>query len=300
MEWWIIITLLAAVAQTLRSTVQRRMKPIIGDNAASYIRFLYAVPFAWAWAFGYSSWSGFSLPQINPTFLLWVVLASLMQILFTVLLIRLFSHRSFAAGTAFSKTEVLQAAIFEAVILGVITNLMTTVAIIIGVVAVMLLSLGKSSQSGIGLLRSMFTLGTAIGLASGAFLGLSTVLFKMATDALGDGDVLMRAAMAGAVSASFQMVAMGCWMFFSCRDELVASFTSWRQSSQAGLFGAIATACWFTAFALYAVAPVRAVGQVELLITLGISIGFFREQVSRREIIAMALLALSIILVLLS
>ena len=62
-----------------------------------------------------------------PGFWVWVSLASLMQVLFTVLLIRMFSH-PFAAGTAFSKTEVLQAAIYEAFLLGIVVSVITDTA----------------------------------------------------------------------------------------------------------------------------------------------------------------------------
>ena len=67
-----------------------------------------------------------------------------------------------------------------------------------------------------------------------------------------------------------------------------------------GLFGAVTTACWFTAFALENVASVRAVGQVELLITLGFSILMFKEKTSRIEVLSIGLLAASIIMVLLN
>ena len=74
----------------------------------------------------------------------------------------------------------------------------------------------------------------------------------------------------------------------------------WRSAWPVGLFGAVTTACWFTAFSLENVASVRAVGQVELLITLGFSILVFKEKTSRIELLSIGLLALSIILVLLS
>jgi drug/metabolite transporter (DMT)-like permease len=61
----------------------------------------------------------------------------------------------------------------------------------------------------------------------------------------------------------------------------------------------VSTGCWFTAFSLYAVAPVRAVGQIELLLVLGISFFYFRERPSGKELFAMLLLAISIIMVLL-
>ena len=41
-EWWVIATIIAALTQTFRSAVQRQMKAVLGDDGASYIRFLYA------------------------------------------------------------------------------------------------------------------------------------------------------------------------------------------------------------------------------------------------------------------
>ena len=211
----------------------------------------------------------------------------------------LFSHRSFAAGTAFSKTEVIQAALFEAIILGHIVSLQVGLAIIIGVVAVFLLSLAKSSLTLRNLLASLFTRQTAIGLGSGAFLGFCTVAYKAASDSLASDDLVTRASMTAGVSVLIQAVLMGLWMWRRAPDQLKASFVHWRDSSIVGLSGAVSTACWFTAFSLYAVAPVRAVGQIELLLALGISFFYFRERPSGKELFAMLLLAISIIMVLL-
>ena len=96
-----------------------------------------------------------------------------------------------------------------------------------------------------------------------------------------------------------QTTAMGAWLGFSKPDELKLTFIHWRQSLGAGFWGALATLCWFVAFTLYAVAPVRAVGQVELLITMGISVLYFREKMTRMEAVSILLLTVSIIMVLL-
>ena len=64
-----------------------------------------------------------------------------------------------------------------------------------------------------------------------------------------------------------------------------------------GLFGAITTACWFYAFSANAVAPVRALGQIELVIALFISVLFFKERPSIKEILAILLLISSIVMV---
>ncbi|MGB0819025.1 MAG: EamA family transporter, partial [Candidatus Puniceispirillaceae bacterium] len=129
---------------------------------------------------------------------------------------------------------------------------------------------------------------------------LSTVSFRAATDSLATGDIVLRASMSAATSTLLQTIFMGGIMFLMARRELFLSVTNWRSAWPVGLFGAITTACWFTAFSLESVASVRAVGQVELLITLGVSILFFKEKTSRIELVAIALLALSIILVLIN
>ena len=297
---WVWVTIGAALSQTVRSAYQKKLKASLGDLGASYVRFSFAVPFAVVWLFAYASWSGMPLPALNSPFLIWVTLAGVTQIIFTVLLVTMFSHRSFAAGTAFSKTEVIQAAILEAVILGHIVNLQVGIAIIIGVAAVMLLSLAKAKLTLANLGAALLTRQTAIGLASGAFLGFCTVAYRAASDALASDDLLTRVSVTAAVSVIIQSVLMGVWMLRQAPEGLKRSFVHWRESSIVGLSGAVSTACWFTAFSLYAVAPVRAVGQIELLFVLGISFFFFREKPSMTELLAMALLGLSIVLVLLA
>ncbi len=300
MTWlWIWVTFGAAISQAVRSTYQKKLKAPLGDLGASYVRFSYAIPFAWAWVFIYGGWSGEALPALNVPFVVWTTVAGVTQIIFTVLLVTLFSHRNFAAGTAFSKTEVIQAALFEAVILGHIVSLQVGLALVIGVVAVFLLSLAKSSLTMGNLMASLFTRQTAIGLGSGAFLGFCTVAYKAATESLASDDLLTRASMTGGVSVLIQATLMGIWMWWRAPDQLWATFVHWRDSSIGGRAGAASPACWFTAFSLYAVAPVRAVGQVELLFVLAISFFYFRERPSGREMFAMVLLAISIIMVLL-
>ena len=296
---WIWVTIVAAIGQTVRGTYQKKLKVPLGDLGASYVRFSYALPFAFIWMFGYVAWSGATLPELNIPFLLWTTAAGVTQIIFTVLLVTLFSHRSFAAGTAFSKTEVIQAVIFEAIILGYIVSLEIGVAILIGVIAVFLLSLAKSSLTLVNLCSSFFTRQTAIGLASGAFLGFCTVAYRAAADALESDDLVVRASVTAAVSVLIQSILMGIWIWRRAPQQLIASIIYWRQGIIVGLSGAISTACWFIAFSLYAVGPVRAVGQIELLLVLGISFFYFGERPSIKEIFAMLLLVVSIVMVLL-
>ena len=299
MATWIWVTIIAAISQSLRTAQQKNLKESLGVLGASYVRFSYAIPFAWAWIAFYSFFYDQPLPSINLEYIFWITIAGLMQIIFTVLLITLFSHRSFAAGIAFSKTEVLMAAIFEAMILGYFVSFEVGFAILLGVLAVFLLTLSKSEISLPNLLSSLWTRQTALGLGSGAFLGFCTVAFRAATDSLEGSDLLMKASMTGGVAVLIQSVIMGLWLWFKARVELIKSFKAWRRAYLVGFFGAVTTACWFYAFSANAVAPVRALGQIELLIALGISFFFFKERPSKKEVFAVSLLTVSIMIVLL-
>jgi len=299
MATWIWVTIIAAISQSLRTAQQKNLRESLGVLGARRVRYSYAIPFAWAWIAFYSFFYDQPLPSINLEYIFWITVAGLMQIIFTVLLITLFSHRSFAAGIAFSKTEVLMAAIFEAMILGYFVSFEVGFAILLGVLAVFLLTLSKSEISLSNLLSALWTRQTALGLGSGAFLGFCTVAFRAATDSLEGSDLLMKASMTGGVAVIIQSVIMGLWLWFKARVELIKSFKAWRRAYLVGFFGAVTTACWFYAFSANAVAPVRALGQIELLIALGISFFFFKERPNKKEVFAVSLLTVSIMIVLL-
>lgn len=290
---------MAAVSQSFRTAQQKNLKVRLGDFGASYVRFSYALPFACCWILSYALFSKTPFPELNFRFAYWVGAGALLQIIFTVLLIKLFSHRTFAAGTAFSKTEVIQVAIFEAIIIGAIVSFQTGGAIILGFFSIILLSIAQGQVSVSNLMSSIFSKQAMLGLASGAFLALCSVCFRAATDSLDGNDLIIKAATTLNISLLIQTALMGIWMQLNAKDELILTFREWKSSCVVGFFGALTSFCWFYAFSANAVAPVRAIGQIELVIALFISILFFRERPSWKELMAIFLLVLSIILVLL-
>jgi drug/metabolite transporter (DMT)-like permease len=296
---WVWITIIAAISQSFRTAQQKNLKNRLGDFGASFVRFSYAIPFAWLGLLLYCNITSSSLPFLNYKFGFWVIIAGVLQIIFTVLLIKLFSHRSFAAGTAFSKTEVIQVALFEAIIIGSFVSFQVALAIILGFFAIILLSIIKGQVSFANLISSLLTKQAGLGLASGAFLALCSVSFRAATDSLEGNDLIVKAGYTLGVSLLIQTALMGSWMQRNAYTELLLSFKEWRGATIVGFFGALTSFCWFYAFSANAVAPVRAVGQIELVLALLISIFFFREKPSWKEVTAIILLLVSIILVLL-
>jgi len=194
MELWIPVTLFAAFMQNARSALQKHLKGRLTTMGATYVRFLYAVPFALAYMLGLHLIGGAPLPAPNGAFLVYVALGGLSQIIFTFLLLWLFSFRNFAAGTTFSKTEVVQIAVLGFLVLGDTLTLASGAAILLAAVGVVVLSAAQTNVTLATLFSSLGEKSTIIGLASGAFLGASVVFFRGASLSLGYDGFVMAAA----------------------------------------------------------------------------------------------------------
>src|SRR6202012_1616508 len=146
---WIPVTLGAALAQTLRNAAQRSLTGDLGALGATLVRFLYGLPFAVIWVA--VAWRRFAhggpWPAINVSFLMWTVVAALSQIAATALLLRNMEERNFAIGVAYSKSEIVQVAIFGLVLLGDRVSPIAIVSIVVASLAVVLLSLPSENRS---------------------------------------------------------------------------------------------------------------------------------------------------------
>jgi drug/metabolite transporter (DMT)-like permease len=92
-----------------------------------------------------------------------------------------------------------------------------------------------------------------------------------------------------------QLVGMAAWLAWRERGEIGKVARAWRSAGLVGLFSMVGSFCWFAAFSLQSAAYVFAVGQVELIFSLVVSVLVFRESVTRREVGGIALLTVSIL-----
>ena len=72
--------------------------------------------------------------------MLYCLFAGLFQIIGTILLVSLFSHRNFAVSTAYTKTEAIQVAIFGAIFFQAYLNILSSIAVVLGMLGVSLVS----------------------------------------------------------------------------------------------------------------------------------------------------------------
>ncbi len=298
-ELWIPITIGGAFFQNLRSALQKYIKGRLSTGGATYVRFIYALPFALVYCWALNHFGGFQFPEWNAMFLLYCLLGSISQILFTFVLIYLFSFRNFAVGTTLSKTEVVQIAVLGLILLGDELTLWAGVAIGLSLIGVMAMSLAQSKISLSNLVSGLTEKPTLVGFLCGALLGASVVFFRGAGLALGDGPVIMRAAFALAVSLVMQTVMMGVYLKLREPGELTKVVVNWKPALSVGVSGVLASICWFTAFTMQNASYVRALGQIELVFTFVASIFFFKEKTSPMEFAGIILVVTAILILIL-
>ena len=138
---WIVVTVIAAFFQNLRSSFQKKINKDVSTIASTYVRFSFALPFALVLFFIYFREVSVINEILNqPGFLINVTLASIFQVIFTFVLLYLFRFSNFVVGTSLSKTEVVQVAIFEYIILNEKLSKLGIIGIIISTLGVIILS----------------------------------------------------------------------------------------------------------------------------------------------------------------
>jgi len=110
----------------------------------------------------------------------------------------------------------------------------------------------------------------------------------------------MRAGYTLAIVTAAQTAVMALWLRGREPGQMRAVVAAWRIAALVGLASMVGSFCWFMAFTLQNAAYVNALGQVELLFSLVASVVVFRERISRREGLGMALLTCSILVLILA
>ena len=297
LSWaWIPITLGAALAQTLRNAAQRHLTRDLGALGATLVRFLYGLPFAGIWLV--VAWLGFAgaapWPAINPSFLVWTVVAAVSQIAATALLLRNMEERNFAIGVAYSKSEIIQVALFGLVLLGDSMSAAAIASIVVASAAVVLLSLPAGERSLAAVARGWASRSALLGLGSGATFGMAAVGYRGAALALPTPSLVFAAAESLVWAQTFQTALLGGFLVWRERAVVLEVIRAWRVSLLAGAMGAAGSACWFTAMAMQPVARVRTLGLIELYFSYVVSRRVFRERIGHAELAGLVLLAVGL------
>ena len=138
LESWVFWSLLAATMQAVRTAGQKYLTQDISASGATLVRYLFGLPFALAYLaylLGNRNWD---LPSPDARFLTFAFLAGLLQIVATILLVRLFTLRNFAVGTCYVRTQILITALIGWLVFGEMVSLPGWAAMVTGVVGLLL------------------------------------------------------------------------------------------------------------------------------------------------------------------
>jgi drug/metabolite transporter (DMT)-like permease len=299
MEVWILLTIAAAFLQNLRNGLQKSINSVLSTTGVAYTRFAFGLPLAIIYWIILCSLVD---EELNWSWLFWIYafVGGAAQILAMVSLLRAFSLRGFAVGTAYAKTETLQTALFTVILLNEEVSARVMAAIVISIFGVFLLSSAKSGTN----LKDIFlswTEKTALyGLASAAALGLSTVSYRGAALSMQGEGAFLPAASTLVVALTFQTALMTIYLVRQEKGELTKVWQNRRKAALVGVVSMLGSVGWFTAMTLQNAAYVRALGQVELIFTFLTSIFIFRERIEKAEVGGTLLIIGGVLILLLS
>jgi drug/metabolite transporter (DMT)-like permease len=294
---WIPIVLVAALSQTVRNAAQRTLTNTVGALPATLVRFLYGLPFALAWLLCAQALVAVpgAPPQFTPVYFAWLTAGALAQISATFFLLSAMKERNFIVAVTFSKTELLQVALFATLFLREVPTWVTSTAVLLatlGVVALSLPAKGVPTAGGAWLSRTAL-----FGLASGASFAIANVAYRGAALTMADTSAWIVGAWGVLLAQAIQSVALGGYLALKDPGSLGAIARAWRLSLVAGSCGALASIGWFTAFALRPAADVRTLGLAEVLFSYLVSRRIFKESMTLLEISGMVLVTAGVVLV---
>jgi len=288
---WIVFTLVAALGQTVRNVLQRSLTGPLGTAGATYVRFVYGLPFAVLFFTCIILVTGEAVPAPDLTALLWTAAGALTQVAATAMLLMAMQGRSFVVVTAYTKTEPIQVAVFGVILLGDHLTLAVTLAIVLATLGVVLMSWPKKESA-----ATLFAWRpTLLGIGAASLFGLSAVAYRGAIVGLDGGNYLVNASGTLVLALFLQTAAIVIWLVLRDRKTLRAMLAEWKPSLPAGFVGALASQGWFLAFALESAARVRTLGLVEILFAQVLARRLFGQNVGWREWLGIGLVAIGVV-----
>ena len=295
---WLPAALLAGLFQAWRTALQQHLRSSLRVSGAGFVRYAWGLPFALAMASVWLALHGSPIPHLSGKYLSLAACGGVAQLFGTALLITGFGHRGFLVGTAFSKTEALQAAIAAAAFVGERLSPLSWLGIGAGLAGVLLLALMGRGLAARDVLGAMVQPAALCGLGAAALFATTGLLVKHASGELGGIDAIGAALLTLVVVMAIQTGIHGTWIAFKEPATFNSVGKTWRVSGQVGLLSACGSACWFTGFATAPVALVRIVGQIEVVFTVLFAHHLLKERPRAHELVGLGLVTLGVLLAL--
>lgn len=287
---WVWFTLLAGLMQACRNAFQKQLSLTVPTLGVTLARFIFASPLALLYLCWHAYISPQSIiPEFNPSFVMYVLLASLAQVLATSLMVQLFRLKNYAIGAGLAKSEAVLTAILGVLFFATPINVLGWVGIFIGTVAIFLMT-------GIKNLREFSWQTLLLGLASGLSFALTSLWVREASLAL-NLPALVSASWVLFSVLTLQAVGLTLYLWFKQKRTLALLWQYKTLTIATSVFAFFGSLGWFSAMSLQHVAFVKTVGQIEVVFMLLISYFIFKERLKIQDFLGLILIVIAGVLV---
>jgi drug/metabolite transporter (DMT)-like permease len=293
---WIVASLGAAFFQALRYAALKELNQHLSALVTTYVRMLFGLPFLLVYLASLLNWSDLPVPSTNFRFWVFCAITAVLQVLMTLLVVKLFRLGNFAVGLMLTRADVILTAIIGSVLFSETISSWGWLAIGITVAGVLAASAGRMGPSawsagGAGIFSVLFGPATRIGMASALCAAISYLVLREAILVIDPSfGPAIRSAAAGVGMTLVSFVLVGLWLAVTDLEELLR-IRQWPGLCVLAAFASAAgTVCWFLAAALTNVSYVAAVTQVQIVFALLFSRYWFRETIRPLELAGIALI----------
>lgn len=300
---WVEIALLAGCLQTARNAFARSLAGKISPALNSWSRFAFNFPLLFpllcflVWLYGW--------PQLSLSFFAYCAATAVTQILGNIALIAAFNHANFAQSIILHKLEVAFTAVIGVLLFAETPSPLGWVGISVCSAGVLVMNLGREHGPE-GWQRAFhFDLGALLALACALFLVFASFMLKAANSqfvALNPWVGIDRFVAAAHVlfhTVWIEVVILTVSLLASRPQEFRLVPVHWRRMALIGATGFGGSLCWFWSYSLTLVAYVKAVGQIEAVLAIGLALLVWREREIVRQLPGVALVMVGIVVVLL-
>lgn len=284
--------------QSVRTAGQKYLTNDVTPLAATLVRYLFGLPFAVL----YITWLLFqpdlSTPELREvnlglTFYVSATLAGILQIIATVLLVHLFGMRNFAIGSTYIRTEIVITAILGMLFFSEHMSLTGWIAVLVCASGLVMISTVKS-----GHVSGFWNRSAIFGLASGLCFSLTSLFLRQASLSLANPNFQYTAAITLTYMIVLQTLVTFAYVVVKDKRQIRLILLKWRPSLFVGITSVLGSIGWFTAMTIEPAVYVKTVGQIEFIFTFLVSVFFFKEIPSQKEILGMLLIMAAVIVLL--
>ena len=129
---------------------------------------------------------------------------------------------------------------------------------------------------------------------SGLLFAISAVAYRGATLEVSMPFAMTKAMITLLWVVTLQVIFMGVWIYLREQGQLAAVWKARKSAVWIGLTSMGGSFGWFTAFSLQNAAYVKALGQIEILLSMAAGYFFFKEKLTLREFTGVGFLTITV------